>query len=274
MGGLKLCSLRDQLLRGAHFATARFGIRVAEEEIAREVDRLAQFAAEQRMYRDAQLLPHDVEAGEFDRGVQLRAVVVEAGGRVADLEAQRFQRKDVVAAQVGFEAGERAGCVLAAAAHFAEADEAVGRLDLDDGPHEAAPMRAVAVQERRFERHRHGRRANGGDCRGSHVSPAGPPQGTEAPPRGAASEASVGVVSIPAGPPQGTEAPPRGAASEASVGVVSIPAGPPQGTEAPPRGAASEARVAVVSIPAGPPQATGAPPRGAASEASVAVVSY
>src|SRR5258705_10021773 len=47
-------------------------------------------------------------------------------------------------------------------------------------------------------------------------------------------------ASVPARPPEGHCAPPRGAASEASVGVVHPPARPPEGHCAPPRGAASE----------------------------------
>src|SRR5438876_4042310 len=59
------------------------------------------------------------------------------------------------------------------------------------------------------------------DIVASPTPPAGLPQGRRAPPVGAASEESVGVVIPPAGPPQGRRAPPVGAASEASVGVVS-----------------------------------------------------
>ena len=51
------------------------------------------------------------------------------------------------------------------------------------------------------------------------VIAAGPPQGNDQPPRGAANAVSVGVV-IAAGPPQGNDQPPRGAANAVSVGVV------------------------------------------------------
>ena len=45
---------------------------------------------------------------------------------------------------------------LAAAAHLADAGEALVGIDLDDGADEAAPMRAVRVAERRLERDRDG----------------------------------------------------------------------------------------------------------------------
>ena len=118
--------VRDELLRRAHLALARDRIGVAEEQVARELDGVAQLAAEQRVHGHAELLAHDVEARELDRRVQLRAVVVEARRRVADLEAQRLEREHVVAREVGQEPGERARRVLAAAAHLAQADVAVG----------------------------------------------------------------------------------------------------------------------------------------------------
>ena len=120
------------------------------------------------MDRHAELVPDDVQARELERGVHLRAIVVQAGGRVADGEAHRLEREHVVAAQVGLEAGERARGILAAAAHLAQPDIAVGGLDLDDRAHEAPPVRAVAVAQRRLQRHRHRRGANGGDGRAGH----------------------------------------------------------------------------------------------------------
>ena len=155
--------MRDELLRRAHLAVARGGFGVAEEQVARELDRVAQLAAQQRVHGHAELLAHDVEARELDRRVQLRAVVVEARRRIADLEPQRLEREDVVAGEVGQEPGERARRVLAAAAHLAQPDVAVARFDLDDRAHEPAPVRAVAVQDRRLERDGDGRGADGGD---------------------------------------------------------------------------------------------------------------
>jgi hypothetical protein len=52
---------------------------------------------------------------------------------------------------------------LAAAAHFAKADEAAVAFDLHDRAHEPSPVTAVGVAQRRLERHGHGRRANVGD---------------------------------------------------------------------------------------------------------------
>jgi hypothetical protein len=165
--GLERRRLRDELLRRAHFALPCRRIGVAKEEVAREIDGIAQLAAQQRMHGNAELLAHDVEAGELDRGVELRAIVVEARGGIADLEAQRLERENVVAAEIVEETRERARRVLAAAAHLSQADEAVGGLHFDDRPHEAPPMGAVAVQERRLEWNRDRRGANRGN-RGGH----------------------------------------------------------------------------------------------------------
>jgi hypothetical protein len=52
------------------------------------------------------------------------------------------------------------------------------------------------------------------------MSAAGPPQGANCSPLGAANEVSVGVVVRAAGPPQGANCSPLGAANEVSVGVV------------------------------------------------------
>ena len=52
---------------------------------------------------------------------------------------------------------------FAAAAHLAEADEAVVGLDLDDRADESAPMAAVRVPQRRLEWHGHGCRADVGN---------------------------------------------------------------------------------------------------------------
>ena len=158
--------MRDELLRGAHFTASGLRIGVTKKQIAREFDRVANLAAQKRVHRNVELLSDDVQACELDRRVQLRAIVVKARRRIADREAHGFQPEDVVAAEVRFERGKRARRVLAAAAHFAETHVAVAGFDLDDRAHEAAPMRAVAVEQRRFERHRYRRRADRGDRRG------------------------------------------------------------------------------------------------------------
>ena len=53
---------------------------------------------------------------------------------------------------------------FAAAAHFAEADEAVVGFDFDDGADEAAPVAAVGVAQRRFQRDGDGGGADVGDA--------------------------------------------------------------------------------------------------------------
>ena len=114
----------------------------------------------------AKFLTDDVETRKLDCGVQLRAIVVKARGRIADCEAHRLKPEHIVADQIILQRREGARCIFTAAAHFAEADVTVIGLDLDDRAHEAPPMRAIAVQQRCFEWHRHGGRANRGDRRG------------------------------------------------------------------------------------------------------------
>src|SRR5439155_18258595 len=125
MGGLKRLRGSDELLGRAHFAAASFPIGIAEEQVACEFDGVAKLAAEKRVDRNAELVPDDVEAREFDRGVQLCAVVVKARGGIANRETHRLRTKQVVTAQVRFERREGARRVSAAAAHFAQSHVAI-----------------------------------------------------------------------------------------------------------------------------------------------------
>src|SRR6266542_3573057 len=168
VSGLQRTRVRDELLGDAHFAFTGLRVRVTEEQIRRELNGVANLAAEKRMHGHAELLSHDVEARELERRVQLRAIVVEARRRIADRVAHRLEPEHVVATQVAFERGECARRVLAAAAHLAQADIAVRRFDFDDRAHESTPVRAVAVQQRCLERNGNGRGADRGDRRGGH----------------------------------------------------------------------------------------------------------
>ena len=163
MLGLQRLRVRNQLLRCTNFAVARLRIRVAEKKIACERHGVAELAAEKIADRNPELLADDVEAGELDRRMELRPVVVQAGGRIADCEAHRLELEYIVSAQVGQQAGDRLLDAFAAAAEFPQSQIAIGSLDFDDGPHKAAPVRAVAVQQRGFERDGDGGRAERGD---------------------------------------------------------------------------------------------------------------
>ena len=66
-------------------------------------------------------MTHDVQAGELDGGMQLRAVVVEAGRGVADLEAQGFEVHWVVAFEVVGEATDRGFRTFTAPAKLTQA---------------------------------------------------------------------------------------------------------------------------------------------------------
>ena len=109
----------DELGLRAHLALASLGIRVAEEEVARERHLFAEFAPEQLVDGYAEPLAEQVETRELDRRVHLHAVVVEAGGRVADLEPERGQVCRVVADQVALQPFDQETGALAAAAELA-----------------------------------------------------------------------------------------------------------------------------------------------------------
>ena len=95
-----------------------------------------------------------------------------------------------------------------AAAHFAEADEAVIGFDFDDGADEAAPVAAVGVAQRGFERDGDGGGADVGDF---HDVWAADERDTEIP--GGYSLGSVGKNVF--------SAPPRSACEEASCKPLS-----------------------------------------------------
>ena len=55
----------------------------------------------------------------------------------------------------GLDALECGDCASTATAHLTEPDDPFVRLDLDDRAHEAAPVAAVRVAQRRLERYGH-----------------------------------------------------------------------------------------------------------------------
>ena len=160
---LQRARVGDELLGRADFARARFRVRIAEEEVGGERDALSQPPAQDVGDGGSPLLAEQVEAGKFEGGEDLRAVVVERGRRVGDEEAHLFEAGRVVADQVSLHRPEHAFGGLAAAAHLAQADEPLVGLDLDDGADEAPPVAAVGVPERRLQRDGDGRGSDVGD---------------------------------------------------------------------------------------------------------------
>src|SRR5262245_20490024 len=156
----QIARVRDQLLDGSHFARAVFRVRVAEEEIRSERHAIPQTTAEDVTYGNAPLLPQNVEAGEFQRRQNLRAVVVERGRRVGDQKPHFFQLRRIVADQIAFHRAEDGFCRFAAAAHLAETDQTFIGFNFNDGADEASPVAAVRVTERRFQRHSNGSGSN------------------------------------------------------------------------------------------------------------------
>ena len=128
------------------------GFGIAEEAVGGERHAVAQAAAQNLADRHAPGLPQNVEAGEFQRRQHLRAVVVERRRGVGDQEAHLLEPRRVVAHQVRLHGAEHGLGRFAAAAHFAQADQAVVGLDFDDGADEAAPVAAIGVAQRRFQR--------------------------------------------------------------------------------------------------------------------------
>ena len=121
---------------------------------------IPQAATEDLGHRHAPGLPEHVETGELDRGEHLRPQVIERRGRIGDEETQLFDPSRVAPDEVRFQCLDGGAGALASAAHLAQANEAGVGLDLDDGSHEAAPVTAVRVTQRRLERHGDGSRAN------------------------------------------------------------------------------------------------------------------
>ena len=104
-----------------------------------------------------------IEARELQRRQNLRAVVIERRRGIGDEEPHFLQTRRIVADEVGFHGAKSGFGGFAAAAHFAQADEAVIRFYFDDGAYKAAPVAAIGVAQRGFERDGNGRRANVGD---------------------------------------------------------------------------------------------------------------
>ena len=91
-----------------------------------------------------------IHAGEFERGVQLQAVVIERRHRIHDLPAQLLELQRIVADEIWLQPLDRDLRGLAAAAHLADACQPLVGIDLDDGADEAPPMRAVRMPQRRL----------------------------------------------------------------------------------------------------------------------------
>ena len=99
--------MRDDLVGGRLAAEPLVRVAIAVEQVARERHLLAERAAEQVAGADAELLAGDVHAGELDRGVELRAVVVERGHRVHDLPAELLELQRIVADEIRLEPRDR-----------------------------------------------------------------------------------------------------------------------------------------------------------------------
>src|ERR687895_551789 len=162
-----------QLVGGSDLRLPRLGIRVPEEEVAREGHPVPELAAEQRVNRDSELLPHKIQAPELYGGMKLGAVVVEAGRGIHDLEPERLELEGVMADEVGLETFEGLLRALPSSPHLAKTDEAIVGLHLDYSAHEASPVGPAGMLERRLQWDRYGGRSYGGYLQGSSYETAG-----------------------------------------------------------------------------------------------------
>src|SRR5919112_2152477 len=161
-----------QLVGGPDLGLPRLGIRVPEKEVAGEGHPVPELAAEQRVNREFELLPHQVQTPKLYGGMKLGAVVVEARRRVHDLEPERLELEGIVANEVGFEAFESTLRALPTSPHLAQPDEAVVGLLLDYGAHEASPVGPAGMLQRRLQWDRYGGRSYVGYLQGSSYATA------------------------------------------------------------------------------------------------------
>src|SRR5918993_478667 len=162
-----------QLVGAPDLRLPRLGIRVPEEEVAREGHPVPELAADQRVNRDSELLPHKIQAPKLYGGMKLGAVVVEAGCRVHDLEPERLELEGVMADEVGLETFEGLLRALPSSPHLAKTDEAIVGLHLDYSAHEASPVGPAGMLERRLQWDRYGGRSYVGYLQGSSYATAG-----------------------------------------------------------------------------------------------------
>ncbi len=142
------------MVRTSPCAGLRIG--VAEEAVASRRARGRAAGRPECRNRHAPGLAQDIEAGEFQRRQHLRPVVIQRRGGVGDEEAHLLETRRIVAHQIRLHGAEHGFGRFAAAAHFAQADQAVIGFHFDDGADEAAPVAAIGVAQRGFQRHRDG----------------------------------------------------------------------------------------------------------------------
>src|SRR5580693_5832475 len=93
----------DKLIDRANLALGRLEIGVTIEEITRKPNLITYPATEQLVDRHAEFFSNDVQAGELQSRVLLRAVVIERGRRIADRIAHPVEVERIVSNQVGFQ---------------------------------------------------------------------------------------------------------------------------------------------------------------------------
>src|SRR6202023_3893071 len=89
--------------------------------------------------------------------MQLGAIIIERGRRIADREAHPVEIERIVANQVSFEPLKRQGSAFSSSAHLAQSGDTLVGFDFHHRSNKAAPMGPVAVAQRRLKRNRDSR---------------------------------------------------------------------------------------------------------------------
>src|SRR4029453_10022426 len=87
---LELARVFHELIGRAHRAAPISG-GIAIEQVRRERDAVANASAEEVAHRNPPRLTKNIQAGELERRDDLRAVVIERGGRVGEQEAHLLE---------------------------------------------------------------------------------------------------------------------------------------------------------------------------------------
>ena len=111
-------------------------------------------SAEDVAHRNAPRLADEIEARELERRDDLRAVVVERGGRIGEQETHVLDTSRIATDERRFQRQHRRDRRLAAATHFAEADQAGIAFD-STIVRTKRPNGSRWMAQWRFERNRH-----------------------------------------------------------------------------------------------------------------------
>jgi hypothetical protein len=117
-------------------------VAMAEEQVGDERNLLPQGASQEITGPHPEFLADEVDAGEFDGGMDLVPAVVERRGRVAYFPLQGFELKGIVSGEVGFEREKSALGGFSPTAHLTPTDQALVGVQFHNGADKPAPVTA------------------------------------------------------------------------------------------------------------------------------------